>query len=316
MKKRLLLNKIDFDSILSHYLIGMYVSHKHIPKALENTVYFIKTTKGTYILKIFEQTREKSIKNQTKIQEFLASKNNSVPKIILNNFGKGIGYYNKKPIQIQEFAKGKRVKLTNYLIKEYGKCIGKVDSDLMKLNLPNFYPWGKEFEFKQMKIFSCKKIDLKKEHEKLLKEIKRLDKEKLSRSIIHGDLNLDNSLVYKNKINAIIDFGDSHTGFTVTDPMLFVCDEIITPEKINYAKIKLFLREYEKYIKLNNEDKKAMFLFAKLRCLYSMNWCNQMAKKHGQNNRTKCLFKEYYAKYALLSKININDFINNVFESP
>jgi 8-oxo-dGTP diphosphatase len=298
--------------ILENYSIGQYCAHKRLKKALENTVYLIKTSKGKFVIKIFEDTKIGAIKNQTKIQEYLSSKNNPVPKIVLSKSGKDIVYYNKKPVQIQEFVNGKRVRLTNDLIGQYGKVIGKIDSYLKELKLTDFYPWGKEFEFKQMKIFPCKKIDLKKEHKKLLKEIKKLDKNKLSKSIVHGDLNLDNTLIYNGKINAIIDFGDSHTGFTVTDPMIFICDEIITQKSLNYAKIKLFLREYEKYIKLNNEDKKAMFLFAKLRCLYSMNWCNQMAKKHGQNNRTKCLFKEYYNKYSLISNINIFGFFGKL----
>jgi mutator protein MutT len=308
--------KENFEKMLEYYNIGEYVTNKRITKALENTVYFVRTTTGKYILKIFEDAKEKEISNQTRVQEYLSEKDNPVPKIIRDKKGKDIFYYNKKPVQIQEFAEGKRVKLTNNLIKSYGKIIGKIDFDLRKLKMPPFYPWSVNFEFKPMKIFSCKKINLKKEHKKLLKEIKKLDKKKLSKSIVHGDLNLDNTLVYKGKINAIIDFGDSHTGFTVTDPMIFICDEIITQKRMNYKKINIFLREYEKKVKLNNEDKKALYLFAKLRCIYSMNWCNKMVQKHGQNNRTKCLFKEYYTKYALLSKININNFINNVFESP
>jgi len=205
------LNKLDFDAILSNYSIGQYVLNKHIPKAFENTVYFLQTTKGKYVLKIFEQTKISEVKNQTKIQEYLAKKNNPVPRIIKDKKGKDIQYFEKKPIQIQEFAKGKRVKLSIKLIIAYGKTISKIDFDLKKLKMPNFNPWGFDFEFKKMKIYSGKKLNLKKEHSKLLKEIKKLDKYKLTKSIVHGDLNLDNALVYKNKINAIIDFGDSHT---------------------------------------------------------------------------------------------------------
>jgi len=254
-----LIQKKEFGSILSNYSIGQYVLHKHVPQAFENTVYFLQTTKGKYVLKIFEQTKVNAVKNQSKIQEYLASKNNPVPNIIKAKNGKDILYYQGKPIQIQEFADGKRVKLTNKLIRKYGKVIGKIDSDLMKLKLPKFNPWGVEFEFKTMKIYPGKKLNLKKEHSKLLKEIKKLNKHKLTKSIVHGDLNLDNTLVYKNKINAIIDFGDSHTGFLVTDPMIFICDEIVTKKSLNYKKINLFLNEYEKKMKLNKEGKKAVF---------------------------------------------------------
>ena len=48
----------EIKEILSNYNIGKYFSHKRIPKALENTVYFLGTTKGKYVLKVFEQTKE------------------------------------------------------------------------------------------------------------------------------------------------------------------------------------------------------------------------------------------------------------------
>ena len=306
------LNKLDFDAILSNYSIGQYVLNKHIPKAFENTVYFLQTTKGKYVLKIFEQTKISEVKNQTKIQEYLAKKNNPVPRIIKDKKGKDIQYFEKKPIQIQEFAKGKRVKLSIKLIIAYGKTISKIDFDLKKLKMPNFNPWGFDFEFKKMKIYSGKKLNLKKEHSKLLKEIKKLDKYKLTKSIVHGDLNLDNALVYKNKINAIIDFGDSHTGFLVTDPTIFICDEIITKKSLNYKKINLFLNEYEKKMKLNNEERKAIYLFSKLRCIYSMNWCNQMSKKHGKNRKLQSLFDEYYSKYKIFSKELMQNFVEKL----
>ena len=313
MCKPTILQKKEFDSILSNYSIGQYVSHKHFPKAFENTVYFLQTTKGKYVLKIFEQTKVKAVQNQTKIQEYLASKNNPVPKIIKDKQGKDIQYFEKKPIQIQEFANGKRVKLSIKLIIAYGKTISKIDFDLKKLKISKFNPWGVDFEFKTMKIYSGKKLDLKKEHSKLLKEIKKLDKYKLTKSIVHGDLNLDNTLVYKNKINAIIDFGDSHTGFLVTDPMIFICDEIITKKSLNYKKINLFLNEYEKKMKLNNEERNAIYLFSKLRCIYSMNWCNQMSKTHGKNRELQSLFDEYYSKYILFSKESMKNFVKKLF---
>jgi homoserine kinase type II len=97
MKKVIGLTKQDFKNILGKYVIGEYVSHKHIQKAFENTVYFLQTTKGKYVLKIFEQTKVKAVQDQTKIQEYLASKNNPVPKIIKDKQGKDIQYFEKNP---------------------------------------------------------------------------------------------------------------------------------------------------------------------------------------------------------------------------
>lgn len=295
-----ILKKNDFEKILSNYSIGRYASSKVSSKALENTVYFVRTNTGKYVLKIFEQTPKKDVIQQTTIQEYLFKKNNPVPKIFSTKDGENIYYYNKKPIQIQEFKEGKRVKLNKNLIKKYGKIIGKIDSDLKKLKINNLFPWGKEFEFKKIHIYESTKINLKKEHLLILKEIKKLNKRKLTKALVHGDLNLDNTLIHNNKINAVIDYGDSHNGFLVTDPMVFICDEIINT-KINHKKIELFLKEYSQKITLTTEDKKALWLFAKLRCIYSMNWCNKMQKQKPTHRANK-LFNEYYSKYKLIKE--------------
>ncbi|MHA1829186.1 MAG: hypothetical protein ACTSX6_11135 [Candidatus Heimdallarchaeaceae archaeon] len=50
------LSKKDFENILENYNIGKYNSSKHIPWALENTVYILKTTKGKFVLKVFEES--------------------------------------------------------------------------------------------------------------------------------------------------------------------------------------------------------------------------------------------------------------------
>ena len=130
MVKLTKLRKEDFESILSNYSIGKCVSHKHITKAFENTVYFVKTTKGKFVLKVFEQAKEKDVRNQTKMQEDLARKNNPVPSIIKNNKGNSVCHFKNKSVQIQEFSDGKRVKLNDTLIRQYGKVIGKIDYDL------------------------------------------------------------------------------------------------------------------------------------------------------------------------------------------
>jgi len=302
-------SKKDFEKILEKYSIGKLLSYKKLPKALENTVYYFKTSKGEFVLKLFERST-KTVENQTMVQEHL-QKNNPIPKIIRTKNNKSISFYEKKPVQIQEFAKGKRVRLNNKLIKDYGKIIGQIDLDLKKLEIRNFFPWGKEFEFKKTKLCSNKKIDLEKEQEKILKELKKINKKKITRTIVHGDLNLDNSLIHKNKINAIIDFGDSHTGFLITDPMIFICDEIIT-SKMNYKKIKLFLKEFEKKIKLSKEEKKALYYFTLNRCLYSMDWCNRMQQKHENKKRPSKMFEEYLVKYKLLKQEGLERFLEEI----
>ena len=68
------LSKTDFENILEFYDIGSYKNSKHIDWALANTVYKLKTTKGFYILKIFEKASPQFINYQIKVIDYLSRK--------------------------------------------------------------------------------------------------------------------------------------------------------------------------------------------------------------------------------------------------
>ena len=70
-----MLKKRDFEEILSNYRIGKYVRSKHIKHAFGNTVYFIWTTRGRYVLKVFEEDRPGFIDFQMKVMNYLSRKN-------------------------------------------------------------------------------------------------------------------------------------------------------------------------------------------------------------------------------------------------
>ena len=50
------LERGDFKEILRNYDLGRYRSHRHIPQALDNTVYLIVADRGKYLLKIIQKT--------------------------------------------------------------------------------------------------------------------------------------------------------------------------------------------------------------------------------------------------------------------
>ena len=68
----------DFENILENYKIGKHKSHKHLPWALGNTVYLLKTTRGKFILKIFENAKEDFINFQLKIMQLLQTSVTSI----------------------------------------------------------------------------------------------------------------------------------------------------------------------------------------------------------------------------------------------
>lgn len=97
------LEKQDFEKILNRYDIGRYKSHKHINWALQNTVYIFSTSKGDYVLKIFETASERAVNQQIKIINYLTSKNIPVATILKAKNKKEVAFYKDKPFIIQIF---------------------------------------------------------------------------------------------------------------------------------------------------------------------------------------------------------------------
>ncbi len=138
------LERGEFERILENYNIGRYRSHKHIWWALENTVYIIKTSKGRFILKIFERSDLDFIRYQVRIIDFLQNKKLPIPKIIKTKSDKNLLVYKNKKILIQKFIEGDEPnKINDKLTKDIGKSLGFLDKQLLKLKLQGEHTWGK-----------------------------------------------------------------------------------------------------------------------------------------------------------------------------
>lgn len=101
------LNRVEFEEILDNYNLGIYKSHKHFSHALSNTVYKVKTSKGTVIIKLFEHELKQVIDFQIRIMDKL-TKTGLSPKLYKAKSGKYLSTF-KKPLIIQEFFEGKHV---------------------------------------------------------------------------------------------------------------------------------------------------------------------------------------------------------------
>jgi Ser/Thr protein kinase RdoA (MazF antagonist) len=306
------IEKDDFIAILKNYAIGVYVSSKRNKVALENAVYILETTKGKFVLKRFDHTKEDYIKYQNKIESFLIKKKIPLPKVIKSKKGSLLIHYKKKPVQIQAFVTNKKPKLTNALVKEIGKIVGKMDVCLLEFPLNGKFIWEKEYQFKKRKLrknmFSS--ADLVKIQSQIVDRIRTLDKTKLKKSVIHGDANMINMLFDKNRLVGIIDFGDVHEDYRLTDPMFFISDKLMHASGIDYSKVKIFLKAYTKYVALNDEELRAILYFAQLRCLFSIDWINWMIKKHpDQKKKLRKYFNIRYNENKMLSKITAEEFL-------
>ena len=222
--------KEDFAKILENFSIGKYKSHKHISWALGNTVYILITTRGKFILKIYENSDPKFINFQIKIMKLMEKENLPLPKIIETNEGKSLLIFNNHKIVIQEFVEGREPKrFTDELIRDIARKQSKMNKALRRIKLQAKYTWGVNYQFKPLNfdVSTYKNFNIIEENKKLRDELKQIKKQNLRRSVIHGDFHGVNLLVEKNKLKAIIDWDDTHEDFIVQEVSNFIAHTFI-----------------------------------------------------------------------------------------
>jgi len=304
------LTKKDFNNILTTYNIGDYQSHKYIFTG-GNLVYKLKTTKGTFILKVYSRASLDFVKSQIGLLEFLRKTKVTTPKIILNNKGHGLLIYDKRKIAIQEFAKGREVQYPNKrLAKDMGNKYGLLDKTLMKYpGRINIKEGEGQYKLVKWKIKHLEGFNLDEESNKVFNDIKKLNKKKFKRGLIHGDLCEGNFLIQRDKISAIIDWDDAHFTDIVYEIVIPIAQNFTTRRKVRKNLIKIFIKEYEKFIKLNNEEKRAIHFFAKHRLLEGASWCYDLIEKHpGQKKELMSWIKINIDKYKAFDKISLEEF--------
>jgi homoserine kinase type II len=303
--------KKDFDNILESYSIGNYKSHHYLFTG-GNTVFKLITSQGKFILKIFEHATLKFIENQNRLSDFLSERDVAIPKIIHTSLGKAILIYKKKKIVIQEFVEGKGTETINSKIaKDMGEKLGILGKLLLRYPTKDIR-WQGKIHFEVMKGGRLKKtsdMDFKKESLKLIKECNKLDRSKLRKCVVHGDICESNFLVKNNKLKAIIDWDDLQYNYLTFDIAVFVGHILTEEKKVRTDLIKIFFKEYQKYIKLNKEEIKAVYLFAKKRLLDGAIWSINLVAKHPEKREEVYKWAKIgWKKYLNLDNLKLDKF--------
>lgn len=306
------MEKTDFKNILENYNLGKYESHKNIFTG-SNTIYVLVTDKGKYLMKIYENSGLKFVKDQINLMEFLLKTKVSTPKIINTKAKKGLLIYNKKKIVFQEFIAGNEPnKFDKKLIKDISKKISILGRELQKYKNSNYDNWEKDHEFYLIKwnIKVLSKLNLKEESKILLEKMKNIDKNKLRRNIVHGDLTQSNLLVKNQKLLAFIDWDDFHEDYLIYEPAVFIAHCLIDTKIVKKELIKVFLKEYQKKIKINNEEKIALYYFIKQRLLSASSWSvNQINKHKSKKSQFLKWAEQGINKYKIFNKISKEEFL-------
>lgn len=229
-------------------------------KGVDNNVFSFKVGNKYYIIRFLGGRRKDKFENEVFALKQCRKKGIPVPKILIYDgsqrlvpitymvenkvIGKSLSDVSRKnkmklmPLFGKELAKVHEIKLKGFGFMKEGKGLYK--------NWQKFY----YSNYRSAMAFIIKNKVLDKDKIKKIDNYVKNNKNLLiwkSSRLLHGDTNLDNVLISKNKITAIIDFSGVHAG----DPMLdigmfsyYMC------KKRKYQKyMELFLKGYNKNIK-------------------------------------------------------------------
>ncbi len=268
-----LLTTTEIQIILTNYRIGTLVHKQYIGVTIENQNYKIITTKGTYLLKFFEDADvpAKDIVFQNGLMAHLRAKGVKVPKVITTRTSETTTLFQGKPVSLYEFVQGA------HITKFSKKNLASIAKEIAKLHT----------------VLLDYKLEKKHKNSYYSDQAQGYVKGKKLRSmLIHADLGTDNILMKGDKVSGIIDFGNVHWGYLVNDLATFA---LVFLSKQNLLCLPIFFAEYQKHLTLTEDEKASLHFFMSEHAKGVLRWTEQKLKqKQGKQlalvRKTKIVF--------------------------
>jgi len=268
MKKKY--GKSDFVKILKDYDIGDYLKSEYLEHIHENVVAFW-TGKGKFVLKKLRDVKIEDYVEQMKFIDFLYSKDVKVVKNIKSKNGEEIVEYGGEKIIIQEFVEGIHPKdLSLKLIDKIARNIAYMN----KISLDSKYI-GKIDKKYSRKDFSGMDLSegILEIQDKNIEKLNGVDKGNFKVCRIHGDLSEGNILAGDSEVKAFIDFDDSEIDYVINEVAIFIAHAFLKRRVgILEEEIKIFLKEYEKILKLGDGEKGVVYDLVMYRLFCMLHW--------------------------------------------
>lgn len=202
----------ELAGFLDTYDIGTVLSYKGIAEGVENTNYFLHTTKGSYILTLYEKrVREEDLPFFLGLMQHLANKGLNCPLPVNNRQGQALGRVSGRPAVIITFLDGIAVR------RPTARHCGALGAALAKLHLA-----GRDFPMSRPNALSLDawaplfaQAEAQADTvaggltERTRRELARLKEAwpaGLPSGIIHADLFTDNVFFIGSEVSGLIDF--------------------------------------------------------------------------------------------------------------
>lgn len=263
----------DLRKFLMSYDIGDLVSYSGIQEGVENTNYLLETTKGKYILTLFEsRTRASSLPFCFHFMEHLDRNGVSCPVVVEDVQGYETRMFCSRPTSIISFLEGQSIPLKNVTADHCAKMgaflarMHNVSSNIeaYRENPIGFDEWNRLYCKVHSQLDDVSEglsdtiIDL-------LVDIKERVPSSLPGGVIHGDLFPDNVFFKNDDVSAVIDFYFSCNESFLYDACICFnawCGDV-DDYTLDFEKAELFWKGYQEHRQLTSIEKKHFSLIRK-----------------------------------------------------
>ena len=251
----------EFSEILNLYNLGNFVSSQGIQAGIENTNYFVTTTKGEYVFTLFEKINQQELKLYISLLQELSIAGIACPQHQEDINKQTINTIKNKPFTFVTRLSGKNLTSVNSKqCKAIAVELAKLHSTALSISTKSLQNRrGNKWRENTAKNLINKLSD---NDAKLLlselKSYKSFDDSNLPKGIIHADLFKDNALFENDQLSGIIDFYDACYDNYLYDIAITV-NAWCTDEngKLVNTLLSSFLQGYQSIRKLTNAELKA-----------------------------------------------------------
>ena len=249
----------ELNEFLENYSLGQLQQFSGISNGIENTNYFVTTSKGQYVLTIFEQLTLDDLPYFLELMAFFSEENIPTAHPIADSQNEYIRILNGKPAALVKRLNGVSIDIANVKqCQEIGIQMAKMHLSSKQFKFSREASRNEDWRIQTSKLVMPK---LDKDEQNLLNQelnyIKTTKVGHLGTSVIHADLFRDNVLFIDDELTGIIDFYYAYNGFSIYDLAVTVNDWC-TSGNINRDKenIVAFLTAYQtiRYIEKNERN--------------------------------------------------------------
>jgi homoserine kinase type II len=216
----------ELDAWLTRYAVGSLLDMQPIVAGIENTNYFVNTSKGRYVLTLYERLPSDELPFYLNLMAHLARAGVACPAPAADRSGALFSLLNGKPASLVTRVDGSPVREPDVAhCAAVGTALGQlhVASATYRPSLTNRRGpgWWRQAARAVRSYLDAEQSEL------LAAELKfqtGFSKSSLPKGAIHGDLFCDNVLFSDTQVTGIIDFGFAATDFLAYDLAIAVND--------------------------------------------------------------------------------------------